>query len=204
MERNIMLINACVREQSRTLRLAKRVIGSLNGSVTEIDLEREALRPLTGETLAGREAILQSGDLDGREAILQSGDLDAPMLRYAHAFAAADEIVVAAPYWDLNFPAAVKTFFEHVTVTGVTFSYGADGRPIGHCRAKRLFYVMTAGGPLLPPNHGFAYVRDLAGLFYGIPETVLFSAEMLAVVGEDVERRIRAAEEQIDAFFGKP
>ena len=189
MEQTTLFINACVREESRTLRLAKRVLARLDGSVTEINLEREALRPLTGETLAQREAALQSGDPG------------APMLRYARAFAAADEIVVAAPYWDLSFPAAVKTFFEHVTVTGVTFSYGEDGRPVGHCRAKRLFYVMTAGGPILPPNHGFAYVRDLATMFYGIPETALFSAELLDVVGADVEQTLRAAEERIDAFF---
>lgn len=187
---SILLLNACVRERSRTLRLAKRVLTHLNGDLTEIVPEREALLPLTGETLARREALVESGDWD------------APMLRYARAFASADEIVVAAPYWDLSFPAAVKTFFEHVTVTGVTFSYGADGRPVGHCRAKRLFYVMTAGGPILPPNHGFAYVRDLAAVFYGIPETVLFSAEMLDIPGQDVERRFRETEEQIDAYFG--
>ena len=186
---SILLLNACVRERSRTLRLAKRVLTHLKGDLTEIVPEREALLPLTGETLARREAALNRGDTD------------APLLRYAKAFASADEIVVAAPYWDLSFPAAVKTFFEHVTVTGVTFSYGADGRPIGHCRAKRLFYVMTAGGPILPPNHGFAYVRDLASVFYGIPETVLFSAEMLDIPGQDVERRLREAEEQIDAYF---
>ncbi len=187
----ILLINACVRERSRTLRLANRVIGGLNGLVTHLDLEHEALRPLSGETLAKRETILQTGDLD------------APMLRYARAFAAADEIVVAAPYWDLSFPASVKTFFEHVTVTGVTFSYGPDGRPVGHCRAKRLFYVMTAGGPILPPNHGFAYVRDLAAMFYGIPETVLFSAELLDVVGSDVDQILWDAEGRIDAYFNK-
>ena len=189
MERNILLVNACVREESRTMRLTKRVLAHLDGVVTEINLEREALSPLTGETLARREAILQSGDLH------------TPMLRYATAFAAADEIVVAAPYWDLSFPAAVKTFFEHVTVTGVTFSYGEDGRPIGRCRAKRLFYVMTAGGPILPLNHGFDYVRDLATMFYGIPEAVLFSSEMLDVAGEDVERRLREAETGIDGAF---
>jgi FMN-dependent NADH-azoreductase len=189
MERNILLINACVREGSRTLRLAKRVLSHLGGQMTEIDLEREDLRPLTGETL------------EARDAILQSGDFGSPMLRCARAFAAADEIVVAAPYWDLSFPAAVKTFFEHVTVTGVTFSYGEDGRPVGHCRAKRLYYVMTAGGPILPSNHGFAYVRDLANMFYGIPETVLFSAELLDVVGADVEKALLDAESEIDVFF---
>ena len=188
-EKTVLLINACVRKESRTLRLAKRVLAHLDGEVREIDLEQESLRPLTGETLARREAILQSGDLD------------APMLRHAHAFAEADEIVLAAPCWDLSFPAAVKTYFEQINVVGVTFSYGPDGTPIGHCRANRLYYVMTAGGPILPPNHGYAYVRDLASMFYGIPETVRFSAEMLDVVGSDTEEILREAEERIDAFF---
>ena len=123
------------------------------------------------------------------------------MLSHARAFAAADEIVVAAPYWDLSFPAAVNTCLEHVTVPGVTFSYGADGGPVGLCRAKRLFYVTTAGGPILPPNHGFAYVRDLASTFYGIPECVLFSADCLDVAGSDVEGRLRQAEARIDAYL---
>ena len=187
----ILFINACVREGSRTLRLAKRVLSHLEGEVQECDLEREALLPLTARTLAQRDAILREGRLDD------------PMLRYAREFAAAEEIVLAAPYWDLSFPASVKTYFEHINVTGVTFSYGQDGRPIGHCRAKRLIYVTTAGGPILPPNHGFAYVRDLAAGFYGIPEIALFSAQMLDVIGMDVEAILREAEDGIEAYFAK-
>ena len=184
-----LLIKAFVRPESRTMRLARRVLEHLGGDVTELDLQCEGLRSLTAETLRERDNILLRGTLDD------------PALRYARQFAAAEQIVVAAPYWDLSFPAAVKTFFEHVTVTGVTFSYGEDGRPVGHCKAKRLYYVMTAGGPILPPNHGFAYVRDLANMFYGIPETVLFSAELLDVIGADVEKTLRTAEREIDGFF---
>ena len=40
-----MLVNACVREESRTLRLAERVLAHLDGAVTELNLEREKLRP---------------------------------------------------------------------------------------------------------------------------------------------------------------
>lgn len=60
---------------------------------------------------------------------------------------------------------------------------------------------MTAGGPTLPPNHGFAYVRDLASMFYGIPETVLFSAELPDVEGASVEKALRDAEGESDAFM---
>ncbi len=191
MKQQILLVNACVRENSRTLRLARAVLAHLDGEVRELDLEGEALQPLTASSLAAREELLQSGDLN------------ASMLQYARMFASADEIVIAAPYWDLSFPASVKTWIEHINVTGVTFSYGEDGRPVGHCQAKRLFYVMTAGGPILPPNHGFAYIRDLASGFYGIPETVLFSAEMLDVAGMDTEHILQEAEDRIRAYFAE-
>jgi len=183
---NTLFINACVRPASRTLRLA---LEYLDGDVTELDLQREGLSPLSAETLRARDDVLSRGAW---------GD---PMLRYARQFAEAEQIVAAAPYWDLSFPASVKTYFEHVNVSGVTFSYGADGRPQSHCHAKRLFYVMTAGGPILPPNHGFAYVKNLAETFYGVPEIVCFSAELLDVEGVDAESILRDAEARIDRFF---
>lgn len=184
-----LLINTCVRPESRTMRLARRVLEHLGGNVTELDLQREGLRPLTVDTLRERDSILLRGALDD------------PMLRYARQFAAAEQIVVAAPYWDLSFPAALKTYFEHINVNGVTFSYDADGRPVSHCHAKRLFYVMTAGGPILPPNHGYAYVKSLAETFYGIPEIECFSAELLDVMGMDVSSILDEAEARIDKYF---
>ena len=188
---DILFINACVRPESRTLRLARRLLARLGepANVTELDLQRENLQPLT------------AGTLEQREALLRRGETDDPMFRYARQFAAAERIVLAAPYWDLSFPASVKTWLEHITVNGVTFSYAADGRPVGHCRAKRLYYVTTAGGPLLPPNHGYGYVKSLAETFYGIEETVLFSAELLDVDGMDAEAVLQDAERRIDAYF---
>ena len=44
----ILLIQACVRESSRTLRLARHLLARLDGAVTEVGLERAALRPLCG------------------------------------------------------------------------------------------------------------------------------------------------------------
>ena len=185
-EKNILFINACVRQNSRTLRLARKLLSLLEGSVRELRLEQVDLRPLNGKTLALRDDLLRQGKTDH------------PLLRWAREFAAADMIVAAAPCWDLSFPALIKIYFEQITVNGVTFSYDETGHPFGLCRAEKLFYVTTAGGPLPDPEHGYSYVRDLAGTFYGIPETFLFSAEMLDVVGMDVERLLRDAEARIE------
>ncbi len=188
MER-ILFVNACVREESRSLRLARRVLEYLEGQVLELNLEELGLRPLSRETLARREALLSSGNRED------------PLLRQALEFASADQIVLAAPYWDLSFPASVKVWIEHVNCVGLSFAYGPDDRPYGLCRAKRLFYVMTAGGPILPPNQGFAYVDSLCKSFYGIPETVLFEAQGLDLRGADPESLLGRAEAEIDAWF---
>ncbi len=191
MERNtrILFVNACVRAESRTLKLARRVLEHLEGEMTELDLAALDLRPLSRETLARRDALLAAGDRQD------------PLLKQALDFAAADTVVIAAPYWDLSFPASVKVWIEHINCVGLSFAYGPDDRPYGLCRAKRLFYVMTAGGPILPANSGYAYVKALCESFYGIPETVLFSAEGLDLRGADAESIMGGAEAEIDAWF---
>ncbi len=187
--KNVLFVNACVRENSRTLALANRVLSHLNGTVVEYNLESAGLRPLTRETLAKRDALLAAGDKTD------------PMLRPALDFAGADEIVLAAPYWDLSFPASVKTWIEHINCVGLTFAYGSDDMPYGLCKAKRLFYVMTAGGPVFPPNEGFAYVETLCKAFYGIPAVQLFSAACLDVRGANVDAIMGKACTEIDAWF---
>lgn len=190
-KRKILFVNACVRPASRTRRLAERVLSHLEGEITELNLERLGLRPLTRESLARRDALLSAGDRAD------------PMLAPALCFAGADEIVLAAPYWDLSFPASVKTWIEHINCVGLSFAYGADERPYGLCRAKRLFYVMSAGGPIMPANSGFAQVKELCQSFYGIEKTVLFSAEGLDLCGADPEGILAEAEARIDVWFSK-
>jgi FMN-dependent NADH-azoreductase len=103
----------------------------------------------------------------------------------AKQFASAETIVIATPYWDLSFPAVVKTYFENITVTGLTFAYGNDGIPQGLCNGKRLIYVTTAGGPIVY-NFGYDYVSTLAKGFYGIKDVQCVKAEGLDIYGADV------------------
>ena len=61
--RNILYINACVREESRTDRLAKVLLDKL-GKFEEIVLENADIRPLNRERLNKRTELLEKGDLD--------------------------------------------------------------------------------------------------------------------------------------------
>lgn len=168
----ILFVNACVRENSRTLDIAKIVLEKLNNAYTEVNLQKTDLRPLNRESL------------DIREKLILQDDFSDTMFSLAKDFAAADTIVIAAPYWDLAFPALLKIYLEQITVSGITFRY-AKGVPQGLCRAKRLIYVTTAGG-IIYDNFGFEYVKALAQKLYGIGEVLFFKAENLDIDGNDV------------------
>ena len=185
----ILFVNTCVREDSRTLRLAQCYLSHLQGRICELKLAEEPLQPL------------DAAALNRRSLLLEQGHFEDSSLRYARQFAAADEIVIAAPYWDLSFPSLLKVYLERVCAIPVTFRYDEHDRPVGLCRAKRLSYLMTAGGPILPPNHGYLYVKDLAQNFFGIPETKLFAAELLDIAGRDPELQLQKAIKQVEEYF---
>lgn len=171
-----LFINACVRAGSRTLRLAKRLLAGWNDPVTELKLSDISFVP-TDEAYLTR-----------RDGLLAGGHFEDPMFDLARQFAAADRIVIAAPYWDLSFPAALKQYLEKINVPGITFYYTRDGVPRGLCRAKQLYYVTTAGGTYVPPEFGFGYVETLAKNFYGIGEVRLVEASGLDIDGADPEQ----------------
>ena len=104
--------------------------------------------------------------------------------------------MVAAPYWDLSFPAVVKLYFEAVTVNGLTFAYSEKGIPTGLCRAERLIYVTTSGGPIMN-NFGYDYVRALACAFYGIKDVRCVTAEGLDIRGADADAILSKAKESV-------
>ena len=176
---NILFINACVRKESRTLVLAKDILNKMQGTITEIDLSKEGLAPLNRDSL------------EARERLLKSGDVNAPMLQYAKQFAQADEIVIAAPFWDLSFPSILKIYMEQITVAGITFEY-RNGCPTGLCKAKRLVYVTTAGGEIFC-DFGYSYIKTLANNFYGIKDTLSYRATNLDVQGISADELLRKA-----------
>ena len=181
----ILFINACVRGNSRTKRLAERFLTERNEPVTEVRLNEIAFPTVDEDFLIRREKLVSEGKLDD------------PTFDLARQFAEAEEIVIAAPFWDLSFPAVLKRYLEQITVVGITFRYGPDGIPEGLCRAENLTYVTTAGGTFVPEEFGFGYVKALVQGFYGIRDVRMICAAGLDVDGADVEAILRSAEETI-------
>ena len=195
---NLLFINACVRgERSRTLKLARRFLESYQKAhpdtvITQRDLCAQRLQPQYPEVLAERDELWAAGKLDQ------------PMFEPARQFAAADKIVVAAPFWDLCFPAVLKIYLERISVTDVTFGYDEQGAMVGLCRASKLLYVVTRGGNYAGTDleMGTPMLRALCAM-YGIPELITLAAEGLDDVRQDKQALLDAALLRADALAGE-
>ena len=183
----VLFLNACISPDSRTLKLTETLLEKLGGDVQEVRLQ---------------ELVLPMLDLKGivkRNQASRENDFSDPVFDAAKQFAAADVIVIAAPYWDLMFPAVLKTYLENITVSGITFRYSDQGRPQSLCRAQSLYYVTTAGGFIGQNDFGFSYVKALSQIFFGITQIHRYTAEGLDIFGADVEKIMSKAKAAIIA-----
>lgn len=170
----ILLVNACPRPMSRSLELAEHLLRRMETEYEEIKLFEDGPEALNWELLQQRDKLAEEKNFDH------------PMFRWARQFAAADTIVIAAPYWDLLFPAVLRAYLEAVSVSGLTFYYSDKGIPQSLCRAKKLIYVSTAGGFAGDNNFGFQYVKALAQNLFGVEQVHCLMAEGLDIWGADV------------------
>ena len=185
--KTLLFVDACLRgpEESRTHRLSAALIAALQREdpsllVETADLAALSLSPMTREDLAWRDALTPA-----------QMETD-PRCSEARRFAGADLIVIGAPYWDLSFPAALKTYLEHVCINRIAFRYAEDGTPIGLCRANQMAYVTTSGGYLEGANFGYEYLCGLNRMF-GIGKTHLLACEGLDIRGCDEEALMQEA-----------
>lgn len=127
-----------------------------------------------------------------------AGNISNEILNIAEETAAADRIVIAAPFWDMSFPAALKTLIEQISINGIMFEDTPSGTK-GLCRAEKILYITTRGmdistGSVLEQASG--YIKAVAHL-WGIPECCFVSAIGTDIVSEEeLQIRLNAALEE--------
>ena len=182
--KNVLFVDCCIRrEASNTRKLAKAFLSALPSdcAVTRLDLMAEDL------------SYFKDSYFDQREALLAENRRDHPRFRYAHQFAQADLIVIAAPFWDLSFPALLKVYIEQVSVDGITFGSTEEGLK-GLCRASHLVFLTTRGGFYTGDEleMGSRYMQALCK-FFGIDRYDCVAADGRDVAGFDGEGSLKAA-----------
>ncbi len=183
--KKVLFVNCCIRrDNSRTLKIAKEFINSLDKEIYEIEELCLMDEPLE---------YFKDGFFEQRERLLAGKNFEHPRFRYAQQFKNADKIVIAAPFWDLSFPALLKVYIENLCVEGITFGCNENGC-FGTCNADKLVYITTRGGNYAdsPLEMGAAYIKAMC-TFFGIDNFKCICAEGIDMWGNDTENLISDA-----------
>ena len=157
----LLFVNCCISQRggaSRTKALADAFLTAFRASHPGAEVEEVtpeallALKPFNAEML------------NRRDALAAENAFDAPVYALARQFRAADAVVVAAPFWDLSFPAALRTYIEYISANGLTYHYEPNGCH-GDCRAQQLVYLTTGGDVEREDSLGALYWRQLCAMF---------------------------------------
>ena len=157
----LLIVDCCISqrgEDSRTRRLLRAYAEAFCRS--HPDAETETVTPETLLSLKPFDPEM----LDERDALASVQAWDAPVYDLARQFRGADAVVVAAPFWDLSFPAALRTYIEYISANGLTYHYESDGCH-GDCRASQLVYLTTGGDVEREDSLGMLYWRQLCAMF---------------------------------------
>ena len=183
--KSLVVINACVRQSdSRTLRIAEPVIEALakRYKITRYNLPEMDIVPLNP-------ALFEERSL---------GQIPAWAKEAASAIAQADRILIAAPFWDMSFPAVLKCFFEQTSLFDITFT--DNGKTcVGLCNTPKVLYITTRGmdiptGSCL--DQGSPYLRALGALWNLGEMTVLEVHNTDYLPEEELNRRIKSTIEE--------
>lgn len=178
----LILIDACMRDgESRTRRILEPLMSEL-GKRYEIETV-----VLDGEDYqaVGRRVLAERGEGHVPEVIAEQ----------ARILAAADRIVIAAPFWDMSFPAILKVFIENMSLFNITFKDNGTYFE-GLCRCEKVLYITTRGMNVKtgePMEGATPYIKAI-GALWGLGEVITVAAENLDYsTPEEVDERINAA-----------
>lgn len=182
--KKLFYIDATMREESRTRRIALPLMEEL-GKTYDIETVRldGAQYPAVGSR------ILRDRD---------NGIVPEEYASMARRLASADRIVIAAPFWDMSFPAALKLFIENMSLFNITF--GSNDRAcFGLCRCSKVLYITTRGMDIStgdPMEQATPYIKAL-GHLWGLGQLHVVAAKNLDYsTTEEIESKIKTAIEE--------
>ncbi|WP_297437747.1 FMN-dependent NADH-azoreductase [uncultured Clostridium sp.] len=142
--------------------------------VEEIDLYKEYIPLLTHEFYSCRSTVVDGpGPCYESLTHVQRKDLDR-IKALAQQFKEADIYIIAAPMWNLSFPAPLKQYLDCVILNGITVEISETNGCKGLLddKIRKMVFVQSSGGelPILLKcklDHSGAYLKDISK-FLGI------------------------------------
>jgi FMN-dependent NADH-azoreductase len=178
---SLVVINACMREESRTQKILDGLLGVLG---KKYNIEIIDLSTLNMSWIGKK-------DLKDRD----NGYVPEKFVSMSKKVANADRLVIAAPFWDMSFPSVLKVFFENISLFNITFT-STQTECVGLCKAKKVLYITTRGMNIKtgdPLEQATPYIKALSKL-WGLGELYVLSAENLDYSSDkEIESKVEAA-----------
>lgn len=180
--KKLLYIDACIRDdESRTKRIAEPIVKALE---KKYDIQRFVLNDMDLE-------IVQKDLIRKR----LNGMIDPTVMSWAETVRDADRIVIAAPFWDMSIPAALKNFIELCSILDVTFKTN-DKTCYGNCRAEKMLFITTRGMDIPTGDvreQATSYLKALSWLWGIGPMEVVSAQNMDYASVNEIEQKIRRA-----------
>lgn len=180
--KKLLYIDACIRDdESRTKRIAEPIVKALE---KKYDVQRFVLNDMDLE-IVQRDLI--------RKRL--NGLIDATVMSWAETVRDADRIVIAAPFWDMSIPAALKNLIELCSILDVTFKTN-DKTCYGNCKAEKLLFITTRGMDIPTGDvreQATSYLKALSWLWGIGPMQVVSAQNMDYASDSEIEEKIQAA-----------
>ena len=170
-----------MRQGSRTKQIADDLIGQL---ANRYQIETISITNTTYPTV-------NNSILNDRS----QGIVPEEYVQIARRIAQASRLVIAAPFWDMSFPSALKVFIENMSLFGVTFNSDAT-HCYGLCKCQKVLYITTRGMDI-PTGHPLEqatpYIKAISYL-WGLGEVITVAAQNIDYsTPEQIEQRISQA-----------
>jgi FMN-dependent NADH-azoreductase len=100
----------------------------------------------------------------------------------------ADIIVIGAPFYNFGIPSTLKTWLDHITRKGISFTYSENG-PQGLISGKKVYIAASSGGiysegAMSSYDFSVPYLKLILGVL-GMTDTTVFRIEGTSLPGNE-------------------
>jgi FMN-dependent NADH-azoreductase len=186
----VLKVNASGRYQgSVTRQLTDTLANYLNGQQDAINLiDRDLAKgvPFIDEQWIGANFTAEEDRNDEHKAVLSLSDTLVNELQQA------DHIVIGAPVYNFNIPAALKAWIDLIARARLTFQYTENG-PEGLLKDKKVYIVFASGGVPIGSEMDFTsnYLKHVLA-FVGLTDVTFVDAAKIDLTSTNVTEEIVA------------
>ena len=162
--KKVFYVDACLRAGSNTKKIADAIIAKLSEKydVETVSLSENVFPVVNNDILNDR----------------ANGIVPDKYVEMAKSLANAERLVIAAPFWDMSFPSALKVFLENMSLFNVTFGSN-EKECYGLCKAEKVLYITTRGMDISTGGdleQATPYLKAI-GKLWGLGELHVISAQ---------------------------